>query len=466
MQIVQQMMEKFLQISEEILDVMENGLDYVSFEVRLREKLNELGREVCKSVLESADQRLLESRSERPGWIIQRRDDKKSILTPFGEVKYKRTYYKHAKTKQYAYLVDKMAGHGPHARMDLALSAEAVENSSELSYRKSGQRLSRMAPEAGVSGQTVMKAIRRFDLEEKVNEVRCEKKKCEVLYVEADEDHVAGQDGRTYMPYLVYVHEGKNGVKGKRRKLKSPRYFSGLYKEADELWLWVLNYIEENYDMNILKTIFVCGDGAAWIKTGLRILPKSVFVLDMFHLKKRLVSVFGRDSEDYSKAWKAIGKGDRLTVERLIKKAMVFAQTPNQMKTACDCQIYIRNNWGGITAYQTYPEADLGVSAEGHVSHILSDRLSSRPMGWSRIGVDQMSRIRALKANEVPIKKKYLEQHLSILKPLKVLSKVVEQERKALKRVVGEVSNNLPVLNGKAAPLRQLLRSISHGEIW
>ncbi len=34
-------------------------------------------------------------------------------------------------------------------------------------------------------------------------------------------------------------------------------------------------------------------------------------------------------------------------------------------------------------------------SAEGHVSHVLSARMSSRPMGWSRKGVDRMAHLRA-----------------------------------------------------------------------
>ncbi|MGI6574808.1 MAG: UPF0236 family transposase-like protein [bacterium] len=41
----------------------------------------------------------------------------------------------------------------------------------------------------------------------------------------------------------------------------------------------------------------------------------------------------------------------------------------------------------------------IGCSAEGHVSHILSSRLSSRPLGWSRTGVDQMARLRVFVAN-------------------------------------------------------------------
>ena len=40
-----------------------------------------------------------------------------------------------------------------------------------------------------------------------------------------------------------------------------------------------------------------------------------------------------------------------------------------------------------------------GCSAESHVSHILSDRLSSRPMGWSQTGADRMSKLRCYEKN-------------------------------------------------------------------
>ena len=36
----------------------------------------------------------------------------------------------------------------------------------------------------------------------------------------------------------------------------------------------------------------------------------------------------------------------------------------------------------------------MGSSTEGHVSHVLSSRMSSRPMGWSRKGADRLSRLR------------------------------------------------------------------------
>ena len=41
----------------------------------------------------------------------------------------------------------------------------------------------------------------------------------------------------------------------------------------------------------------------------------------------------------------------------------------------------------------------LGCSAESHVSHVLSDRLSSRPMAWSQTGADRMSKLRCYERN-------------------------------------------------------------------
>ncbi|WP_207655975.1 UPF0236 family transposase-like protein, partial [Clostridium luticellarii] len=63
-----------------------------------------------------------------------------------------------------------------------------------------------------------------------------------------------------------------------------------------------------------------------------------------------------------------------------------------------ECRKYINNNWEGIVNYYNYDKVT-GCSAEGHVSHILSDRLSSRPLGWSIRGVDQIARLRAYTAN-------------------------------------------------------------------
>ena len=41
----------------------------------------------------------------------------------------------------------------------------------------------------------------------------------------------------------------------------------------------------------------------------------------------------------------------------------------------------------------------LGCSAEGHVSSVYSERMSSRPMGWSETGTDRMCKLRCFIRN-------------------------------------------------------------------
>lgn len=47
----------------------------------------------------------------------------------------------------------------------------------------------------------------------------------------------------------------------------------------------------------------------------------------------------------------------------------------------------------------------MGSSTEGHVSHILSERMSSRPMGWSKVGLSKMADIRVYSIPYEQIKK-------------------------------------------------------------
>ena len=55
---------------------------------------------------------------------------------------------------------------------------------------------------------------------------------------------------------------------------------------------------------------------------------------------------------------------------------------------------YIENNFDCIDL-----SADNNCSAEGHVSHVLSARLSSRPMAWSIAGAEKMAQLRAFYFN-------------------------------------------------------------------
>jgi len=61
---------------------------------------------------------------------------------------------------------------------------------------------------------------------------------------------------------------------------------------------------------------------------------------------------------------------------------------------------YILNNWEGIKIYNE-DEDVIGCSAEGHISHVFSARLSRNPLGWSREGLKLMAKLRYLARMEV-----------------------------------------------------------------
>ena len=61
-------------------------------------------------------------------------------------------------------------------------------------------------------------------------------------------------------------------------------------------------------------------------------------------------------------------------------------------------QTYVLGNWSAVMR-TLHDERVQGCSAEGHVSHDLSHRLSSRPMGWSQDGADRMAKLRIYEKN-------------------------------------------------------------------
>ena len=335
-----------------------------------------------------------------------------------------------------------------------------VDLVTELSYRKSAKEPERQARGVILSGTAVMGAIRQFDLKGAKFQPPRKKRRVRVLFVEADEGPVAGQRGGVRLPRLVYIHEGKEQVGKGRYRLKRPHYLAGIYQDPEELWYEVLDSIDQHYELDQAEIIFLCGDWDSWIIKGLTILPK-MFVLDLFHLDQYLMAALGRDTEGYWALRGALTAGDWSGVRALLQRAERGAATPAWHKALRECRRSIRRNWEGILAYRRYPEARLGISADGHVSHILAARLSSRPLAWSKTGADQMAWLRAMKANGVNLQEQYLVQRRCQLSPLKVEKSYRVRERQKLKRAAGEVLDKVPALRDPVTQLRRVLKGIS-----
>jgi hypothetical protein len=369
--------------------------------------LLEFGVEYVSEVLQDSDECIRNSRQRKEKWNINRRE-KTQLLTRLGNVIYERTLFQDKKTGEYRYLLDDLMGLEPHTRMTAGAEAALIEEAIDSSYRKGGLLVSMTD---SVSKQTVKNKIHELVIEEelKVPEV---KKKVEVLYIDADEDHIAeqaytGEKGNTIIGKIIYLYEGKilENAKSRRHCLVGKHYFGGVYegkKGNEALWMKVWKYIDNHYDTEYLKRIYINGDGGDWIKEGCSMIARSHFVLDKYHLMNRInvATAHLLDSADDVKAmiYEAINSKDRGRFRKVFSEIKGVTENEKKLREIEESEKYILNHWKAVIIRVGNPEV-LGCSAEGHVSHTYSARMSSRPMGWSRHGADQMCRLRCYKEN-------------------------------------------------------------------
>jgi len=459
MELVRVVEEKVLSVVIKALEVLAGGVSYQRFETILKKELDGLGCEILKTLLEELDRELKADEERKLKWEVVRKGDKKSQLTPFGVVTYNRTYYRNKESKKYAYLVDRKAGIKPSSKVSENLKAELVDSSAVMSYEHATVELSRYNRELKVSKQTVGNCIKAFAAQEEP--VPEKKKQVKVLYIEADEDHlkIRGKKKKS-MAKLVYIHEGITG--SKRKRLINPKHFTTVNKKPDQLWYEIAEYVELHYDLNSIEQIFLSADGAPWIKVGLDYIYDATFILDKFHLNKSIKAATAHAKKLKSEVYLALRNLDQAKVLGILKEAHRQAEGSARQKTIIDTARYIRNNWNGIAAQLKHPE--VGCSAEGHVSHILSARMSSRPMAWSSSGAESMVQMRALRASGGSVKEHYLagqEQAPVIFELKQAMKKEIKRLQNKNLLVGKEDFNNIPLFNGPDNFTRKVLKGLN-----
>ena len=376
------------------------------------DEVTKLGCQMIVEEWESFDELLRNRKDVRKGWHIVRKDET-SLLTSLGEVIYKKTLFKNTKTGESCYLLDQLMGLEKHARITEDAEARVLKEASESSYRKGGAHASIKGDT--ISKEAVMNKLHRLDFPSIAVPEKMERKS---IYIDADEDHVSlqylDQKGdikkprqNTIMPRIIYVYEGVDTEKDGRPRLVNTKYFGGVYegtKEIRKLWNEVLDYLNEAYDMDAVEHIYINGDGASWIRSGVNIIPKSKFALDKYHMHKYILAATSHledSAEDArSEIYRAIHKKKKWMAEGIFDKVIEITERDTKQKAVEKAKAYILGNWSGILLSMKGKDENVRCSAEGHVSHVYADRMSSRPLGWCYTGADKMSRLRIYKYNQ------------------------------------------------------------------
>lgn len=386
----------------------ENPKDFYSLETSVKSCVESFSALFLGLVISGINEQIYKDEWRKGKYKVQR-NDTRTLITSVGDVTFDSTYYKRSDNKgEYHYLTEEVLGITAHERFSEGAEVAMLTEALKTSYEEATKVL---PSQSKITKTTVMNKVHQ--LAEEMPEEKPEKlKKVKYLFIEADEDHVSEQHGRwvkkeengSFISKLAYVYEYKQEnpkCKG-RKELVNTFYFGGVYegsKGVEKFWNKVSNFVYSNYDEESIEKIYIIGDGANWIKSGTDHFINAAFCIDKFHLMKYVNRASNQmlDESETAKAeiYRLLHKHRSVELKEYLNTIIECANNPKPVQ---ELKTFISWNWSAIMR-TLHDENVMGCSAEGHVSNVLSDRLSSRPKGWSKVGADRMSKLRCYERN-------------------------------------------------------------------
>ena len=448
-------MESIQQIAENFINKMIE-VDMCEGVSGSLEKMKDIADEaICRiseQKLQEMDQAIFNNRNLRRNWVVERKEVPRELLTEHGMVQFSRRYYRNRHSGERRYLMDELVGIDKGERIEAGLVSKLCETAVDNSYAKS----SKLCCKGEVSRQTVMRKTRKV---ENIKALPVEPRLgIREIHIQADEDHVALQDGRrSTIVKMVAIHESAVKVSSKRWRLPQRHLMSSYNEPVEDFWLRVADEIEQRYGGNEELAIYVHGDGASWIRSGVKWLKNSYFVLDKFHVSRMIKRVTGNDEGYAQYIWDQMAWDDRANINLMVRACIdTEICTPS---TGEDFMQYIRNNWDGIQIWYDTNHHAGGSCAEGLVSHVLSSRLSSRPCGWLDDGLETISRLRVYVLNGGRITPEHVRQckkpAIRVTKQLKIAMRMTERFEYA--------GPTAPHISHRNSPAYRLFNAISNG---
>jgi len=385
----------------------------------------------------------------------------RSLWTCFGWITIKRRIYRHNVNKSYYIHADRYYGLPKREKYDpyvcsLIVDAISDNNSMIKVGRQIGEFIDKKVSIDNIKNEisrqqvkNIIKKASKRNIEEELIELDTP----ENVYVMADEKWVHNQreeDNKTMVKSVIVfdnkVNTSKQKAKKVRSKLINKHVISGI---KSEIWQDTLSYIDYVYDEDKLKNIYILGDGAAWIKSGIKELKfnkniKVTYCSDKFHPKLAICNITKDEFErkiltDYM--INNIKKGFKSVCVALSVKYN------NNSETILEKMNYILNNWYYIQ--NSYKKCMIGCSMESHISHIYASLYTSIPKGYKIDTLKFLIKLRDLKENKQNIRLLYLDTYKD--KDFYSFDDIEYHQKKY---------NLLPALNGKNDGINNRLKQL------
>ena len=378
---LQETIEKMIKESvSNVLAFSAVGIGKVTFSElaeNTKKEMNDLGTKILQFIVMQVEKVFDETRDKHK-IVVRNKNKRRRLLTELGEVEIKHTLYCDKTVERYFFPADEILRIAKRTRIENGLKSKLISDATITSFGKAAFLAGNI-----VSRQTVHNLVKALKhISAPVIKPNFNAKE---IYVEADEDHIHLNTGKPAEVKLVYVHEGRTQENG-RTELINARYFVSSKSSSDEIWDEVDEYLNTYY-RPYHAAVHLSGDGAAWIRQGTLLFPKIEYHLDKFHVQHALMTLCAGNKELFRELSQAVYNDEKHLFYSLCDQHGIKSkETQREI-------LYLIDNFD-------YIDRESCCCAESHVSHILSARMSSRPMGWSRAGADRIGKLRAFMFNK------------------------------------------------------------------
>ena len=166
---------------------------------RTQETVNRLGVQIVERIYQEVD-RVFDERRNKRKVIIKNCSKTRRLLTSMGEVTLRRKLYFDKQTARYFFAVDELLQLKKYERIEKNLQADLVSKATLTSYGKASELVGHR-----VSRQTVHNLVKRIDTDAlDVPTPAPSLKTVGDIFIEADEDHIHLNNGKSAEVKLVY----------------------------------------------------------------------------------------------------------------------------------------------------------------------------------------------------------------------------------------------------------------------
>ncbi len=240
---IREAVEVVLLLARGIYELVTEVEDYAELEARLFRLVQEVTCRLLGACYERIDEQLMRERDRKRLKVVHFKE--RTLVTPFGELRIKRRYYRDVETGKGRFLLDEALGLKPRSRLSPLLVALAIRIAVELPYHRTASLLADITlrtveishmevweacQEAGAVTERMAEGRRRAIFE--LGEVPAGGRQVDRLYVEGDDVSIPGRpvEGkrRRISVKLAVGYEGKEQVAKDRKALANRRVVAGV----------------------------------------------------------------------------------------------------------------------------------------------------------------------------------------------------------------------------------------------